>query len=187
MTDFGDLAILLPLALIILLWLVAMRCPRGAAGWLGAALFCGAATGVLKMYFFACPWSRDLVSPSGHTSLSTLVYGGLCIIVAGQIREAFWRATVLAAGGAFILAIGASRILLSAHTVLEVFVGLLIGGVALAIFTIAYLRHRPARVSLPPLVLAGVALVALLHGHELRAEGLLHAISNYLGLAAACK
>lgn len=187
MTDFGDLAVLLPLTLIILVWLVAMRCPQGALGWLAAAAFCGGATGLLKVYFFACPWSRELVSPSGHTSLSTLVYGGLCVIVAAQVRGGVARAATLAASGALIAAIAVSRVLLTVHTALEVGVGFVIGGAALAIFAISYVRHRPTRVSLSPLAVTGVLLVALLHGHELRAEGLLHAISSYLRLAAACR
>lgn len=187
MTDFGDLAILLPLALLILAWLVAMRCPRGALGWLAAATFCGGATGLLKVYFFACPWSHELVSPSGHTSLSTLVYGGICVIIAAQIRGKAERAATLAASGALVAAIGVSRVLLNVHTALEVGVGFVIGVIALSIFAAAYWRYRPTRVSLSPLALTGALVVALLHGHELRAEGLLHVISSYLRLAATCR
>lgn len=187
MTDLGDLALLLPLAVVILVWLVAMRCPRGAFWWLAAVTFCGGATGLLKVYFFACPWTRELVSPSGHTSLSTFVYGGVCVIVAAQVRGRLIRAATVAAGGILIGSIGASRILLNAHTMLEVCVGFGIGAMALSMFALPHVRHPPARVSLSSLALAGVLLVGLLHGQELRAEGLLHAVSSYLRIAAACR
>jgi membrane-associated phospholipid phosphatase len=186
MTNFGDLAILLPLAALILLGLLAMRCQRGALAWLAAAVLCGGTTGVLKIYFFACPWSPDLVSPSGHTSLSTLVYGAVAVIVAAQARHRGLRIAVGALGAAAILTIGTSRILLNVHTTLEVCVGLAIGVLALAIFAVPYLRYRPRHVSLSPLAVAAVVVVALLHGHELHAEGLLHALSTYLGIGAAC-
>jgi hypothetical protein len=92
-----------------------------------------------------------------------------------------WVVTVV--GALFILSIAVSRQLLHAHTALEVWLGLLIGGVALAIFTKSYLSHHPMRVWLQPLVLAVVILLIIFHGHELRAEEMLDRISAYLEIA----
>lgn len=185
-TNLGDLSILLPLVLAILIWLATIRCPRGAVAWLTAAAFCGGATGLLKIYLYVCPVTPDLVSPSGHTSLSTLVYGGLSVIVASRARGGR-RFAAACLGGVIIMMIAASRLLLSAHTVLEVFVGFVVGAIALSIFADSYLRHRPANASLPPLAVAGVLLIILMQGRELHAEELLHAVGGYLRIGSfAC-
>lgn len=180
LTNFGDLALLLPLAIIILVWLLAVHCARGALAWLGAAGFCAGTTGLLKVYFFACPLTRDLVSPSGHTSLSTLVYGAIGVILVSRIPGERARIATIVAGTAVIMMIAVSRVLLNAHTALEVGVGFLIGAIALGLFAGIYWRHRPMHGSVRPLALAGIVFVMLMHGQELHAEGLLHAISAYL-------
>jgi len=182
LTNLADPAVLLPLAIAILIWLLAMRSAVAAAWWLIAVAICIGGTALLKIYFFACPPMTDLHSPSGHTSLGTLVYGTLFMFVAAETRR--WKRWVMTAVGAlFILSIAASRQLLHAHTALEVWLGLLIGSVALATFTKSYLSHHPMRVWLQPLVLAVVILMVIFHGHELRAEEVLDKISAYLEIA----
>jgi predicted MFS family arabinose efflux permease len=77
--------------------------------------------------------------------------------------------------------------LLQAHSPLETGFGLVIGSIALAVFARKYLGHRPAVVSLRPLIVAVALLLITLHGHELHAEELLHAIGIYLQIASlAC-
>lgn len=187
LTDFGDLAILLPLAVAILLWLAASRFARGTALWSVALALCVGGTALLKIYFFACPFGRDVVSPSGHSSFSTLVYGGLAVIVAGELASGWRRALMLGAGTALVIAIAASRVVLGAHSVREVFLGLAVGLASLALFAGGYLRHRPPVLPLTPLLAAAVVLAVSLHGRELRAEELLHAISQYLRVGSiAC-
>jgi len=182
LTNLADPAVLLPLAIAILLWLLVMRSSAAAAWWLIAVAICIGGTALLKIYFFACPPMTDLHSPSGHTSLGTLVYGALFMFVAVETRS-WQRWVVTSIGVLFILSIAVSRTLLHAHSALEVWLGLLIGGVALAIFTKTYLSHHPMRVWLQPLVLAVVILLIMFHGHELRAEELLDRISVYLEIA----
>jgi membrane-associated phospholipid phosphatase len=183
LTNLGDLAIALPLAIAILFWLLGMRSPRAALWWLVAVAICIGGTALLKIYFFSCPPIADLRSPSGHTSLSTLVYGTLIMFIAFE-TERWRRWTVIAIGALFVLSIAVSRVLLNAHTVPEVVVGLLIGSIALVIFTKMYSSHRPIQVWLQPLALVMVIIIILFHGHELRAEELLHQISTYLGIAS---
>jgi hypothetical protein len=67
-TNFGDLALMLPLAAVVLLWLLVLRAKTGALWWIGAVVFCGGGTALLKVYFFACPPTPDLHSPGGHTA-----------------------------------------------------------------------------------------------------------------------
>jgi membrane-associated phospholipid phosphatase len=185
-TNYGDLAILLPVTGVIALWLMAMRLPRVAFSWCVAVALCAGGTAVLKIYLYACPPLAELRSPSGHAALSTLVYGAIALIAAaeGTRRQ---RVLTSIAGAAFILAIAVSRVLLQAHSPLETGFGLAIGLVALAVFAREYLARRSAEVSSRPLVVWVALPLVALHGQELRAEELLHAIGVYLQVASvAC-
>lgn len=99
LTDFGELAVLLPLIGITLLWLLFARSRSSVAV---AGLGCIALTALAKVSAYACPPARDLHSPSGHTSLSTLVYGGMALITATGTRGAR-RLLAITGGFAFIL------------------------------------------------------------------------------------
>jgi len=185
-TDFGDLALTLPLAAILLLWLVGVRARIGAAWWIAAVALCAGGTALLKIYFFACPPTPELHSPSGHTSLSTLIYGALMLVIGLEARG-WWKGVVMGVGATLILAIADSRVALSAHSMIEVGLGLGIGATALGVFAYGYLRYPPAQVRLPALLLAVVLATAVFHGSILRAEELLHALSDYLHVGAvAC-
>jgi membrane-associated phospholipid phosphatase len=178
-TDFGDLAVLLPIAAIILLWLAAMRQFGAALRWSVAAVFCAGGIAILKIFFYACPPLAELRSPSGHAGFSTLVYGAVTLIMATEVKG--WRRMLIyAAGAAFVSAIALSRVLLRAHSPLEAVFGLGIGFMALAIFAQAYLTRRPAEISLRPFAVSLALLLVLLHGQQLHAEELLQAIGIYL-------
>jgi membrane-associated phospholipid phosphatase len=181
-TGFGDAAVLLPLAATILLWLVLGRAHRAAACWAVSVAFCGGLTAALKILFWGCPPLVGVHSPSGHTSLSTLVYGAIALMLA--IESGGWGPRIAGAGGvAVILAIALSRLLLDAHSVLEIILGLIIGCASLALFAEGYRRYRPNRIRMAPLLLGAAVLMAALHGRQLRAEELLHRIADYLGIA----
>lgn len=182
LTDFGDLAVLLPLAAVVTLWLLAVRQPVAVLSWLAAVALCAGGTAVLKIYFFICPPLTDLHSPSGHTSLSMLVYGALTLAVAAAFTG--WRrSAIIAAGAVFIAGIGISRVLVQAHSIPEVVLGSLLGLAALALFAHQYWQHHPARPWLRPLVVTCAVVMVLLNGQELRAEDILHAIGLYLNNA----
>jgi membrane-associated phospholipid phosphatase len=178
-TDFGDLAVLLPLVAVITIWLLAIRQSATLLWWVAAVALCIGSTAILKVYFFICPPLTDLHSPSGHTSLSTLVYGSLTLAIAAA--SAGWRrSAVVAAGAAFIAGIGISRVLIHAHSIREVVVGSIIGVIALALFAHRFWRHPPAEPRLRGLVVSAALLMVLLNGQALRAEDFLHAIGIYL-------
>src|ERR1700730_8285495 len=146
---------MLPLAGIILLWLMSVRPRNGAGWWVAAVMLCAGGTALLKIYFFACPPTPELRSPSGHTSLSTLIYGTLILLVALEARR-WQKVLVLGSGLALIVAIAASRVALSAHSAIEVGLGLAIGALALAVFARGYMRRPPVQALLPVLLLAVV-------------------------------
>lgn len=187
LTNLGNSIITLPIAAVVLVWLAIWGDRRSVLVWFAGLIACGAVTAALKIYFKACPVpGLELDSPSGHTSMSLYVYGGLTLITAGQFRQ--WRRhTVLVLGGVLILAIALSRAVLEYHSPVEVVVGLAIGTAALTLFWLNYRRHRPARMPVWPLWIAALLPIALLSGRSISAEGLLRQIALYIhGIVGFC-
>jgi membrane-associated phospholipid phosphatase len=183
-TDFGDSALLLPLSLAILAWLLFARSARTGIWWSAALILCGTGIGVLKMLFFACPPGGDLDSPSGHTALSALVYGGLATILASETQSKWLRRAIGAAAFFLIVTIADSRLVLHMHSLPEVAAGMAIGIATLALFVFQYRRipHKHGRI-LPLLLIASIT-VAVFHGQQLTPESRLHALSLLLNLRA---
>ena len=154
-THFGDLVVVLPLALAALLWLAHIGSKHLIFYWVASLLTCTLITIALKMYFLSCPGGHfDLRSPSGHSSLSILVYGALGTIAAkgaGKVK----RLVVIGVIAALVIAIAVSRSILGAHTAPEIIAGLVIGGLALIPFSQAYLRIQAVK-------LAPIHLLAIL-------------------------
>jgi membrane-associated phospholipid phosphatase len=176
LTDFGDLAVLIPIAAAILIWLRLHLSPA-VPRWLVALGFCIGLTALLKVFFYGCPPAGDIHSPSGHTSFSTLIYGALTLAAAAP-KPGLRRLLVIAGGAGLILAIAVSRLLLAAHSLPEVGLGLVIGTVSLALFSRSYMEDPNTKVW--PLLFAAGVLMLILHGRELHAEQYLHRITGYL-------
>lgn len=184
LTDFGDAAVLLPVAIVLLIWLAALPKKGGtAAAWWGLSLaLCIGVTALLKIYLYRCPDGSELRNPSGHVSLSVLVYGAIATILSRQVIG--WpRVAVVCGTAVWVFAISASRVVIEAHTWPEVLAGFAIGGASLAVFARNYPRHASETASVRRMFVAVLMVVALLHGHTLFAEDILHRFSAYLGLA----
>ena len=82
------------------------------------------------------PPASDFVSPSGHSSLSVLIYGAIALVIAAQ-HSGWLRAVILVTGASLIVAIAGSRLWLNAHSAPEVAVGVVIGIATLALFAAA--------------------------------------------------
>jgi membrane-associated phospholipid phosphatase len=179
LTGFGDSAVLLPLSAAILIWLLAIGAAGGAVRWIVAVALCTSGIGLLKVYFFACVTGQAMQSPSGHSGFAALVYGAIFAFVsahlAGRARLALW-----AAGAALVAGIALSRLMLQAHTPLDVAAGLLIGLAALAFLSWQNPGRHASLPSLRPLLLAVVVIIVLLHGQQLHAEAMLQALGLYL-------
>jgi membrane-associated phospholipid phosphatase len=181
-TNLGDVSVVLPVATIMLLWLLDMAGQRIAILWCGALLLAGGGTALLKIYINACAAPiAGLDSPSGHTGISTLVYGGLALML-GTEAAPWRRITAGVAGIAIVAAIAFSRIVLGAHDVIEVVVGVLIGGTALALFARSYIAAPVRERRIWPLAAASsiLALALAASNHPAQLEPIWHEFAAYV-------
>lgn len=181
LTEFGDSAVLLPLAGILFLWLLSLPNKGVAVWWVAALAICIGGTALLKIYFYGCPHDARLHNPSGHVSLSTLVYGGFATVIVA--RSVYWKQMAIFGGAiALVTGIAVSRIVLNAHTALEVGLGLIIGFLSLALFVSRYLRQPADNPRFGIFVFAALFVIIVTHGDTLRAERLFHRIGAYAQL-----
>ncbi len=173
LTDFADLAVVLPLAVAVAAGLFATGWRRGALAWAVVVPATWFAVLIAKMTIAACGSPllfHGLRSPSGHTASAAVVYGGLLGLLLPDAADRKLRAlaAMLLAGG-FALLFGLSRLALHVHTRSDVAVGAAFGMAgALLLERLAGPRPRPLRVALP--LAAALMMVLLFHGQHLRAE-----------------
>jgi membrane-associated phospholipid phosphatase len=182
LTDFGDSAVLLPLSLVVLVWLLATRSVNAAIWWVGVLAVFGAVIGGLKMLFFACPPAVDVRSPSGHTGFSMLVYGSIAAIIAIQRQSAWTRAAIMLSAIVLVIGIAMSRVILHMHSPTETVIGFVIGMAAVGVFFLGHQRATPNRRLTAPLLFAVVLTAGVFHGARLNAETNLHALGGWLDL-----
>ncbi len=184
-TDFGDSAVTLPLALLTSGFLLTVGARRTAVAWLVAIGGCAATMAALKLVFGACGHATGpagIVSPSGHAAMSTVVYGGLAVLVGRhQPLRRRWAAGAMA--GLAVIGIGLSRWVLDDHRLAEVALGLAVGAAALGLFAV-----RLGREPLPPLpfgwlVLGAGLLLVLMHGTRWMVEPAVHRLAWAFRLA----
>lgn len=185
LTDFADLAVLLPLSALIAVILLIAGWRRGALVWTAAVAGTLAVMFVLKLAFLTCSTDVfDVESPSGHTAAAGAVYGTVFGYAADR---AFGRPLLTGGIIAVVVALfGASRVLIGAHTPAEACVGAGVGFAAacLAVRTAGPLPIHPARLGVAAVP---VALLALwLHGMRLPAEARIHELAAALS-PAACR
>lgn len=133
-TEFGNFTVLLLLGALIAIWFLLQAGRRAALAWTVALLACAATLAALKLYFLACPLTPfGLRSPSGHAGFSAMVYGGVTLCVLQDPTP--WRRWLLSLLGCLWIGLIAwSRYALRAHTPIEIFFGLAIGGGFLLLF-----------------------------------------------------
>lgn len=179
-TDFGDQALLLPLAFGVLLIFALVGWIRGVLAW-------GAAIGsmlmlmlFLKLHFLSCvPFAPDtaLRTPSGHTAASAAVYGGM-LAIAARLTTGTMRWT-LACTLAAALIVGTTRLLLGVHTLAEVLVGGLVG-MAAAVAATVLAGPPPARLRLRDMGVLALLILVILHGLRLPAEAAIRTLSIHV-------
>jgi membrane-associated phospholipid phosphatase len=187
LTDFGDQAMILPLAVIIAFAWAASGWRRGTIAWclvvpgtLGVVL-------VAKLAVFACAGmlpAWDLNSPSGHTASAAVVYGGVVVLLAPRRwqRVSVWCAPIVIA-----VVIGITRVGLRQHTIADTIAGGLIG-VAGAWLLVRVAGPRP-RLSPHAFAVLGAALATaiMFHGTRLNAEYRILEVSRIVWPLTLCR
>ena len=171
-TDCGDSAVTVPLALLVLIFLFAAGQRRLGLAWVLAIGGCAVTIGALKLAFGACGADiadGQIVSPSGHTAMSTVVYGSLALLAGTRLPRGQRRA-VYAVAAAGIIGIALSRIVLHEHDLPEIVIGWIVGAAAVTVFATALGRQEAPPLPLGWLLLCGVILVGVLHGTRWKIE-----------------
>jgi membrane-associated phospholipid phosphatase len=178
-TDFGDSAVTLPLAAWVLIFLMAAGRRQVAFAWAAAVVATAAMIGALKLVLGACGAAATLAhlaSPSGHTAMSTVVYGALALLIAVPLAPRARGAVALAAAVA-IIGIGWSRVVLHDHSRAEIAVGFLVGAAGLGLFRLLLARDEARAVRLKWLLLGVAVLVAVMHGTRWIVEPLIRRLA----------
>lgn len=159
-TDLGDAAVTLPLALAVALWLLQADGWRVALRW-AASLAAGAALVLAsKLLNAGCGMSLesfDMRVISGHAMLSAAVWSVFLALLLRSIRPA-WRDGGFMLGLLLAALICLSRVMLAAHTPTEVIAGWLLGG-TIGGWVLRACAAAPRRLGNG--VIAGVALLGL--------------------------
>lgn len=164
-TELGDSLVNVSLASAVLLALLFKRRYRAAGFW-ALALVGGAAGIQLLKAATRLPRPTALYQgasaysfPSGHTSMSVILYGFLAILISrGHSIKMRWGLFVSVFMISFIIA--ASRLYLGAHWLSDVLGGLLIGATWTALLGIVYLKGKAETV--PHRLLGIVTVLTLL-------------------------
>lgn len=163
-TGLGDVQVVGPVSVVVLLWFLGHRYWLAAGYWLFAI---GVAEGLVKVIKLALnrPRPGTLYSgidqfsfPSGHATLSVVVYGFLAVLLAEQASNRL-RFVIVSAAALLVGGIALSRIYLGAHWMSDVVAGLSFGSAWVAALSIDYLYRRHA--AFPTGGLAVVALATL--------------------------
>ncbi|WP_020587024.1 bifunctional DedA family/phosphatase PAP2 family protein [Desulfobacter curvatus] len=167
-TELGDAVVNISLACAVLIVLLVRRCFRTAGFWVLTAL--GGVIGVqLLKWIIHLPRPVEIYHgassygfPSGHTTMSVVLYSFLAILLAEKLSGT-WRLGLFS-GGLFIsFMIGFSRLYLGAHWLSDVLAGYFIGISWTAFMGIAWLRVADEKVPNRLLSLA-VILVVIIAG-----------------------
>jgi len=181
-TDLGDAAVMVPIALAIAVWLLAGRAWRGALAWLG--LFGTGAFLVFCTKVAYAGWGIgvqefDFTGISGHSMSATSVLA----VVGYFIGSRFSKAAAIAAGSLGCCAgviVGISRVVLGDHSPSEVVLGCALGG-SIALAAIGMIRAHPRNAAaVVAFVFTVLMLIFTLHGERAPSEQLTVKVALYL-------
>jgi membrane-associated phospholipid phosphatase len=187
-TDMGDGAILFPLSVALGIGFWIQHSARMALIWLLSLTSCLVLTALLKVIGHACgeAWfAGSLVSPSGHVAFSTAFYGALGVVAANLETKISVRLFYVGILVVLVSGIAGSRVLLHHHTIIEVAVGLCVGGIAVCMFAWGYmkLKVRISMVTISLFAITAASLLIFVHGIHLKAEDIIALVSTRLGIS----
>lgn len=197
-THLGSSSLLVPLSALYATALWRHHSAPLALRWLLTLALCLGVMVVLKLVGHGCglpeiPLFPSLfvgdrfLSPSGHAAFSAVFYGSVAALAARNTSSRWLRIGLPAAAAALVLAIGASRVAVSAHSEAEVAAGLLVGGLSALLFLWSSRKDGAPRLRTSPRVLAAMALglALLVHaGDPSFVEATISRVADHLGSGA---
>ncbi len=182
-THFGDNGFLAAIVMASSLYLALARARKAAL-----LMFAGpAAVAVvivgLKLLFMGCNRQQTLAvySPSGHAAMAAVVLGTLAVIVA-KAQSGLRKLIPFLAGLPLIAGVASSRILLGMHSVKEVVIGLVLGGLAAIAGHLALKREEVEISRLGLLVVTVVVAGIAFFGVHVPVEDLIERVARLLHL-----
>ena len=169
-TELGATSVLVPLAAIVLLWLAWRRAWRIGAYWIAAVGFAAILSTVIKAALhrsrpgnvLPLGWS-DYFPMGGDITVNAVMYVFLAFLIARRFHRA-GRLRASLAATAFVVLIALSRLYLGTHGLSEVTGGLVFGMAWIALLSIGYLSHQPARRQTRGLLVVACGTLALAGG-----------------------
>ena len=187
----GDPLLLVPVSLI-LAFLVPRQASVFVSAWSLSLAVVLLLTFLVKIVAYRCqidpsaPISNwRLLSPSGHTSLATAFYGCTALVLA-KGKPDWQRLAFAILAMAIVVAVGASRVILLDHSILEVVVGSLLGAIAILAF-VHVIQNPPAPPRLYQGLLAATGVLALglfaaaFFGEQWTVEAMIHRAAIFIG------
>lgn len=184
-TAFGDSAVLLPCAALMLLWLWVLPDTRALA-WRWGALFLGVAGLVIasKLAFMAWGWGirrLDFIGLSGHSAMAAAVWPALFALAYGSSSRR-WRWLATGCGLLLALLVAVSRLMLHVHSAAEVVSGFLVGAAAVLLFLCRHDERWQLRGRGWLLVISVALMLPLVYGHRFPTEHILRLVAQQLSL-----
>ncbi|MBN4665301.1 phosphatase PAP2 family protein [Pandoraea nosoerga] len=167
-TNFGSAAVTVPAAAALTLWLLSARAWRMAVTW-GMMFAAGALlVAVSKVMFLG--WGMgvrelDFTGVSGHTMLAATVYPTMAWLLLRRVAWP-WRVLGMAAAMAGSVAVGVSRVALSAHSISETVAGWVVGFAVCGAFAWFSRRDDAPHLKALPMAASLFVLVMWLHGER---------------------
>jgi len=168
----GELALVLPLAMVLIAWCWFSGERRGAMAVglaIGGTLL---SVGLLKVAtnLILGPWQPhgNAISnlfPSGHVAMAIVVYGALVVCVRRSLPRLGWP--MAAAVAIMLLLLALERIASGSHPPLDVVGGAVLGAGALLVLIRLWPSGGPRATGLPAVAVAGVAIAYALYGVQL--------------------
>jgi cation-transporting ATPase E/undecaprenyl-diphosphatase len=196
LSELGDAAVVVPVVLVVLAWLIWHRLWRTALYWLAAV---GGAEVIVKLVKLLLhrarpnPFAAGIEGfsfPSSHATLAMVAYGFLAFLLCeGQRHQT--RVAILLTAVIAVTLIAASRLYLGVHWMSDVVAGMSLGLAWVAVLAITYSlqKHQP----IGSKRLTGIVVLMLLAGATLHivrqhdADVALYAPSRHIGRMTAAQ
>lgn len=168
-TLLGQKEVILPVVLVIFTWLVISQRWRAACHALALAVLSFGSVFIIKnLLRTPRPWgilasAEKFSMPSGHSTLSMTAFMGLAFLIASSFRTKR-RWPIYTIGFLIALAVGISRLYLSAHWFTDVITSWLLSAALLMLVIISFQRHREKPVNALSLILVTVVALSITLG-----------------------